>query len=367
MKKIVSIIAFVAFATVSSFAQKGKLSDDCLNEFLDLTEKDNFVFDKFLKDFIAVVPEVKLKAKLPFGAPKDKDITKLGVRTLCIKQLPEDLGALQSLLMNQLGPEVGKRYIKAKCGIEEIPDDPAGIIKAVADAVNEGLCKGSDSGASAVSSDDEDEEEKPKKKGKKPKDEDEDEDDDKKVKRGLYFDIGLGFGTGSTKINGHDMYDELNDYFSSEMKIYVTIFKLGYGPIGNHPIYAVMELGGMGHRISDASSGDWIQFNSYIFGPGIIFYPIPLIQLGASAGLSFAANSASDSRMISGAEEGSGGFAYNISAAVDLGGGNHGLLLGVQYFSATSELKQAKVDQESQFIGFFIKYAYRHKPVILEE
>jgi len=180
--------------------------------------------------------------------------------------------------------------------------------------------------------------------------------------QGVYFDIGLGFGSGSTKIDGNNVFNELNSYSSvEELELDLTIFKLGYGPFDNTSIYAVLELSGMAHRIYDNS--DYIQYNSYLFGPGIIFYPIPLIQLGASLGYSWVANQTNLPLTM---DESDGGFAYNISGAVDFGGGNHGLLIGLKYFSATNELKSSKVDQNSSMIGFFIKYAYRHKVASLE-
>jgi hypothetical protein len=56
-----------------------------------------------------------------------------------------------------------------------------------------------------------------------------------------------------------------------------------------------------------------------------------------------------------------GGTAWSISAAVDLGSGNHGCLIGLRYFSATNSLKVTGVDQNSSMVGVFVKYAYRKK------
>jgi hypothetical protein len=181
--------------------------------------------------------------------------------------------------------------------------------------------------------------------------------------QGIYFDIGLGFGSGSTKINDVDMYDLINRNSSvKEMTVDVTIFKIGYGPLGNIPIYAVLELSGMGHRIYDDS--DYIQYNSYLFGPGVIYYPIPLVQLGSSFGYSFVANQTSFPGIM---DESDGGIAWNIYAAVDLGSGNHGCLIGLKYFSATNSLKITGVDQNSSMVGVFVKYAYRKKTVSLAD
>jgi hypothetical protein len=225
--------------------------------------------------------------------------------------------------------------------------------------------------------DEEEEEPKPKKSPKKQavakyEDEDEEEDEPKpkkrpkkqEIARGVYFDIGIGVGQGSTKIDGYNMFDEIDSYSPvDEMIVDVTIFKLGYGPLGNAPVYLVWELSAMGHRIYDSS--DFVQYNSYLFGPGVIFYPIPLLQLGASIGYSFVANQTSSPYITM--DKSDGGSAYNISAALDFGGGNHGLLVGLKYFSATNRLNPSGDDQNSSMVGIFVKYAYRHKSVSLEE
>jgi hypothetical protein len=131
--------------------------------------------------------------------------------------------------------------------------------------------------------------------------------------QGFYFDIGFGLGKGWTNIEDIDMVDSLKDAGVSVDEMAVDIgLKAGYGPFGNIPLYVIGELGGMGHRIYDSSN--YMQFNSYIIGPGIIFYPMPLIQLGLSVGYSFVANQ-TDMPMIM--YDSKGGFAWNISAAID--------------------------------------------------
>ena len=175
--------------------------------------------------------------------------------------------------------------------------------------------------------------------------------------QGFYFDIGLGLGMGWTKIDGTDFVDYLKSYGGSVDEIAIDLgLKAGYGPFGNIPIYVVGELSGMAHRIWDSSN--YIQFNSYLIGPGVIFYPIPLIQISSSAGYSFVGNQTDlpvkmyDSKI---------GYAFNFSVAVDLGKRNHGLLIGLKYFYANNKLETSNVDQASSMIGLFIKYAYRKK------
>ena len=133
--------------------------------------------------------------------------------------------------------------------------------------------------------------------------------------------------------------------------------KAGYGPFGNIPLYIVGELGGMGHRIDINSN--YIQFNSYIIGTGVIFYPIPLIQLGLSVGYSFVSNVTDIPWFIANGSK--SGFAWNISAAVDLGKGKHGCLIGLRYFNANNTLKTSNEVEKASMIGIFVKYAYRKK------
>jgi hypothetical protein len=175
--------------------------------------------------------------------------------------------------------------------------------------------------------------------------------------QGLYFDTGIGIGSATTKVDGLDFVTVLKGGGGSvsELAVDVGLLKVGYGPIADKPFYIVGELGGIGHKIE--GSLYYIQINSYLFGPGIIYYPIPLIQLGASVGYSWVAY---DTDMPITLPESDGGYAWNISAAIDLGGGNHGCLIGLKYFSATNTLKSNE-EMNSSMIGVFVKYAYRKK------
>lgn len=172
--------------------------------------------------------------------------------------------------------------------------------------------------------------------------------------QGFYFDIGLGLGKGWTKIDGHDVMDLGSglDEIAADIGL-----KAGYGPFGTIPLYVVGELGGIGHRIYDSSN--YMQFNSYIIGPGVLFYPIPLIQLGLSLGYSFISNQSDIPGLVF--YDSKGGFAWNISTAVDLGKGNHGCLIGIKYFNAHNTLKTSNAAENASMISIFVKYTYRHK------
>ncbi|MDR3312122.1 MAG: hypothetical protein LBS64_03205 [Spirochaetaceae bacterium] len=170
---------------------------------------------------------------------------------------------------------------------------------------------------------------------------------------GVYFDIGVGGGGAKTKVDGIDMGNLLDSSGIKETAFDLGV-KAGYGPIAHRPLYIVAEFAGMGHRFEDAK--DYIQYTSYAIGPGIIFYPTSLIQLAGSVGLSFTGNHTSLGTMYNG----DGGFAWNISAAADLGRGKHGCLLGLRYFSATNTLA-SNAKQKSSAFSVFVKYAFRQK------
>jgi hypothetical protein len=172
--------------------------------------------------------------------------------------------------------------------------------------------------------------------------------------QGLYFDIGLGLGSAVTELDGNDVADGIGTG-ADEMAVDIG-FKLGYGPIAGIPLYIAGTVEGIGHRFYD--DYNYIQFNSYLIGPSLIFYPVPLLQIAGSVGHSFVAN---DSDLGIDFYDSESGYAYDVSAALDLGAGKHGILLGVKYFRATNTLEVSKVEQVSTMFSLFLKYAYRHK------
>jgi hypothetical protein len=174
---------------------------------------------------------------------------------------------------------------------------------------------------------------------------------------GLYFDGGLGVGMAWTEIDGKDMVETLSNDSGKPNEMAVDIgVKIGLGPFDTIPIYVVGVLGGIGHRLYDADD-DYFQYTSTLIGPGVIFYPIPSIQIAASLGFSAVANDNSFGVVMA---ESKNGFAGDVSLAFDLGAGNSGLLGGIRYFGATNTLDTGFVENSSM-ISFFIRYAYRHR------
>ena len=85
--------------------------------------------------------------------------------------------------------------------------------------------------------------------------------------QGPYFDIGLGVGSGTTKINGTNFAKFVKNLNGNVDEMSVDLgFKIGYGPIAHKPLYVIGELGGIGHAIEVGSES--FQFNSYLVGPG---------------------------------------------------------------------------------------------------
>jgi hypothetical protein len=171
--------------------------------------------------------------------------------------------------------------------------------------------------------------------------------------QGFYFDIGMGMGFPTTKVDGDNMKDDFGG--SGIMEIGLDLgLKAGYGPFGGIPLYVVGEFGGMGHRFDDGA--DYVQFNSYLAGGGVIFYPIPLLQLAGSIGYSWTGNQSSLGSMANG-----NGFAWNVSIAADWGKRKHAALVGIKIGGSTNTLSTS-VKQNMLHVGAFFRYAFRNKP-----
>ncbi|MBN2509529.1 MAG: hypothetical protein JXB03_04600 [Spirochaetales bacterium] len=168
--------------------------------------------------------------------------------------------------------------------------------------------------------------------------------------QGLYFDIGVGAGLGTLKLDG----TEFENYDLNEKAVDIGM-KLGCGPIAGMPVYVAAALEGMGHRFSD--DYNYIQFNSYVAGPSLIVYPFPHFQIAATAGYSFTANDSDIGEMYN-SESGFGG---SVSAAMDIGSNKHGLLVGAKYYLSITTLEESGAEQHMSLMALFVRYAYRTK------
>jgi hypothetical protein len=146
--------------------------------------------------------------------------------------------------------------------------------------------------------------------------------------QGFYFDIGFGVDYNLTTIIYND--DEIKNSNFSYTGLNPGL-KAGYAPFSSIPIYFIIGY-------------------ENIYGPiglGVIFYPIPLIQLGSLLGLTI-----------------DKGFAWDISAAIDLGKNNHGVLLGIKYWGLSQGYKEFGSYGDrmvNNAFGIFVKYVYTNK------
>ncbi len=104
IKKIVGLL-LLAFHTVSAQG----FPKACIDEILAIPAKNpNFDVQKFLTDLPAEVVKVKVKLKLPFGKPKDNEVTSVGITVGCAKVFPENPAQI-ALTVKDIGIELAKK------------------------------------------------------------------------------------------------------------------------------------------------------------------------------------------------------------------------------------------------------------------
>ncbi|MDR2731972.1 MAG: hypothetical protein LBB36_02005 [Fibromonadaceae bacterium] len=193
--------------------------------------------------------------------------------------------------------------------------------------------------------------------------------------QGSYFDIGFGLGGVETRIGGKDYVKEANTLLANNAEEDATDFefgiKIGYGPfgLGIGPLYVVADLGMIEHNVfNNLYDDDNVVFTNYIFGPGVLLYPISGIQIGLSAGISVTTIDMEKENIEISSDL---GYMYSVSAAYDFGGslgtfykeilGNHSFLLGIKYLGAKNPTYVSGKDIKTEMVSFFVKYAYIHR------
>jgi hypothetical protein len=147
--------------------------------------------------------------------------------------------------------------------------------------------------------------------------------------RGIYIDAGIGFGG----ISYNDEIDNLLEWADDNGLDRMTIsLDLSIGWAVLQKLYVVGSLTGFGDRIYKSS--DYMQLNTYLFGPGVRFYPLSSgkhLQLGADLGFGRMVLDSNISSVGTIASE--GGFGVKISAAYDFDSTMTGpaLLLGGEF------------------------------------
>jgi hypothetical protein len=158
---------------------------------------------------------------------------------------------------------------------------------------------------------------------------------------GFYMDIvSLGIGGASTSFDGENFDDSCVG--CDQMALDLS------GSIGGgwDRLYIVGTFAMFANRFDD--SGNYIQFNHYILGPGIVFYPVRFFQVGASIGFSWVADQSDivdfyDSRM---------GFGTSINAAFDVGNNYVAGLFGVRF-----NYSSVPIGSTTQATSYFGPYA----------
>jgi hypothetical protein len=132
--------------------------------------------------------------------------------------------------------------------------------------------------------------------------------------RGFYIDAGLGIGGFSYSSELNDAIKAADNAGADRLTVALDA-SIGWALMPK--LYLVGSVTGFGDRLSQSS--DYMQINSYLFGPGIKWYPLSsgkYLQVGADIGLASAslvtnildnANVASEP-----------GFGFKVSAAFDI-------------------------------------------------
>jgi hypothetical protein len=175
---------------------------------------------------------------------------------------------------------------------------------------------------------------------------------------GLYVDVGLGGGKIWTSFQGKNLISRYSVIYGSGFDIGLEGgFRLGWGPFGDSPYYAVGDVWMIGEGIFGSEA---VVFDSIITGAGILYYPVWLVQLGVSVGPAFDVVIGSVDDLISPADI---GFGWNMTAVLDIGDGTGGFLIGVRYSGSAVGFSSSEIKQIQQMVGVFMRYAYREKGV----
>jgi len=139
------------------------LSKACMDEILALPAKNpNFSVSSFLTDLPVEVAKTKVKLKLPFGKPKDTEVTSVGITVGCIKTFPESPAQI-AIVVKDIGVELAKKTGKgtvaqaggtgvAAVGSGFAPGAPGGVAPGVAPGYAPGYAPGTPGARAAPAS-----------------------------------------------------------------------------------------------------------------------------------------------------------------------------------------------------------------------
>ena len=165
----------------------------------------------------------------------------------------------------------------------------------------------------------------------------------------IYVDAGVGVGGASTELDDVTIDDKICTG-CSDLAISLGL-RIG-GQVMDR-LWVAGELSGLGHRFYDSSN--YMQFNSYLLGPSVIFYPVDHLHLSGSLGIAWTSND-TDLRGID-MYDGTGA-AISLTVAYDTGI-HDGALIGLKLFSSDVELEKSEKDLSTVGLTFFIAYVHK--------
>lgn len=164
----------------------------------------------------------------------------------------------------------------------------------------------------------------------------------------VYFDIGLGFGGAASEVDNIDVGDMCRD--CDEIAVLLNL-RVG-GKIAER-VWLAGAIEALGDRYYNSEA--YLQFNSYLLGPSVIFYPVEHFHLSGSVGIAWTAN---DTDLPGFYVYDGSGWAFSLTAAYDTGI-NTGALIGAKLFSSSVTLDESNADLSSLGFGFFIAFVMK--------
>ncbi|GMO52806.1 MAG: hypothetical protein Pg6C_19090 [Treponemataceae bacterium] len=176
-------------------------------------------------------------------------------------------------------------------------------------------------------------------------------------KRGIYFDIGLGF---SFTRYGSELDDVIKQVRDDGFDRMAVALDSSIGWAVTQKLYAVGSFCGLGDRLtyesSEKTADYYVQINTYLFGLGIRWYPLPsgkYLQLGADAGFGRFIAVSNIPGMKTALSD--WGFAQKLSIALDIDRTMTGpaILLGFE------ELLEFVEDDTAAGFSIFVKFVFK--------
>ena len=172
----------------------------------------------------------------------------------------------------------------------------------------------------------------------------------------VYVEAGLGVGGASTSVDGKSIGDNCQGCSSLAVNLG---FRVGGQLMDN--LFLAGEFSAVGDRYYNFSGVEsryysdkdyYIQFNSYIIGPSVAYYPVNQLHLSASLGFVFTGNDTNVPLMY--VKNGTG-FGGTATVAYHFGDHN-GTLLGAR-FTATSVTVNSK-DLFTVGLALFVSFVH---------